>query len=164
MSERCKWTSERTSEWPSVYVPILGCSAPLWHVPRVHYGSVQPDVSAFNNSLFCKLGSEWASKQANATECASEVSRAEQATEWMVRANVWVVRANVWAVWANEWTKRANEQMDEQAAQHLRLNLLLFWTTVVQRVLERTKLSETTQFMIKSEYSIVPINYRRSSN
>ena len=28
-SERCKRTSEQTSEWPSTYLPILGCSAPL---------------------------------------------------------------------------------------------------------------------------------------
>ena len=23
--------SERTSDWPSIYVPILGCSDPLWN-------------------------------------------------------------------------------------------------------------------------------------
>ena len=28
-SERMSGASERTSEWPSTYVPILGCSAPL---------------------------------------------------------------------------------------------------------------------------------------
>ena len=28
-SEHCEQTSERTSKWPSAYVPILGCSAPL---------------------------------------------------------------------------------------------------------------------------------------
>ena len=28
-SERCERTSERTSDSPSTYVPILGCSAPL---------------------------------------------------------------------------------------------------------------------------------------
>ena len=28
-SEWCERTSEETSEWPSTYVPILGCSAPL---------------------------------------------------------------------------------------------------------------------------------------
>ena len=28
MSERCKRTRERTSEWLSTYVPILGCSKP----------------------------------------------------------------------------------------------------------------------------------------
>ena len=30
MSERCKWISERTSEWPSTYVSNHGCSEPLW--------------------------------------------------------------------------------------------------------------------------------------
>ena len=34
-SERCERTSERTSEWPSTYVPILGCSAALWHAQQV---------------------------------------------------------------------------------------------------------------------------------
>ena len=29
-SEKCKQTSERTSEWRSTYVPILGCSELLW--------------------------------------------------------------------------------------------------------------------------------------
>ena len=28
MSERCEQTSKRTSEWPSTYIPILGCSKP----------------------------------------------------------------------------------------------------------------------------------------
>ena len=27
--EWCKWTRKGTSEWPSTYVPILGCSEPL---------------------------------------------------------------------------------------------------------------------------------------
>ena len=31
-SERCERMSKRTSEWPSTYVPILDCSAPLWSV------------------------------------------------------------------------------------------------------------------------------------
>ena len=31
MSERCKWMSERTSECPSIFVGILGCSGPWWH-------------------------------------------------------------------------------------------------------------------------------------
>ena len=30
MSERYERTSERTNEWPSTYIPIHGCSAPLW--------------------------------------------------------------------------------------------------------------------------------------
>ena len=29
MSRRREQTSKQTSEWPSTYVPILGCSAPL---------------------------------------------------------------------------------------------------------------------------------------
>ena len=29
-SNRCEQTSERTSEWPSTYVPILGFSNPSW--------------------------------------------------------------------------------------------------------------------------------------
>ena len=29
MSEQCERMSERTSEWPSTNVPVLGCSAPL---------------------------------------------------------------------------------------------------------------------------------------
>ena len=32
MSERCERTSEWTSEWPSTYVLILGCSEPLCNV------------------------------------------------------------------------------------------------------------------------------------
>ena len=30
MSERCEQMSKWTSEWPSTYVLILGCSEPLW--------------------------------------------------------------------------------------------------------------------------------------
>ena len=30
MRERYERMSERTSEWPSPSVPILGCSEPLW--------------------------------------------------------------------------------------------------------------------------------------
>ena len=30
ISERCERTSEQTSEWPSTYIPILGCLEPLW--------------------------------------------------------------------------------------------------------------------------------------
>ena len=29
ISEQCEWTSNQTSEWPSTYVGILGCSEPL---------------------------------------------------------------------------------------------------------------------------------------
>ena len=37
MSERCERTVERTSEWPSTYIPILRCSKPPWtatSIPR----------------------------------------------------------------------------------------------------------------------------------
>ena len=30
VSEVSERTSERTSEWPSTFVPILGCSTQLW--------------------------------------------------------------------------------------------------------------------------------------
>ena len=33
MSEKFEQTSKRMSEWPSTYIPILGCSAPLWSAP-----------------------------------------------------------------------------------------------------------------------------------
>ena len=39
VSEVSEQTSERTSEWPSIYVPILGYSAPLcarWVVYQQH--------------------------------------------------------------------------------------------------------------------------------
>ena len=38
-SERCAWTSERTSKWLSTYVPILGFSNPLCvDLPNGHLG------------------------------------------------------------------------------------------------------------------------------
>ena len=43
------------------------------------------------DSLSHELGSEWASERMSAAECASKANSAEQANEWVVRANVWVL-------------------------------------------------------------------------
>ena len=58
MSEQFERTSELTNEWPTTYVPILGCSKPLcggcrggdfsfnlksaWGVKRRDYGACSP--------------------------------------------------------------------------------------------------------------------------
>ena len=51
MSERCEWTYKWKNEWPGTYVPILGCSEPLWMAKNVTCVKENGLLSTFNITI-----------------------------------------------------------------------------------------------------------------